>query len=122
MIKFFTLVIISLSISLQSYAETVEVVVFNHKKGVAPDQVIQASRIMEGTLRAWPGFIRRELVQVGGRQWLDIVHWSTPEAAKQAQQKVMQSQACLTFFALLEEQDQLMLHGESVLVQQATGL
>lgn len=100
-----------------SHGETVEVVIFATKAGIADERVLKSSAAMLATLRSWEGFISRELIKVGENRWIDIVHWANEESAKAAQTKAMKSDSCLIFFSLLEEKDQTTYHGERLLLQ-----
>jgi hypothetical protein len=100
-----------------SYAETVEVVVFSAKDGVSDMSILESAEGMLDTMKKWDGFISRELIKVGNGKWIDVVHWSDPESAESAQHRAMESDSCLLFFSLLEDADQQIYHGDKVLIQ-----
>ena len=100
-----------------AHAETVEVVIFNAKPNVPRQQMINAANSMLGTLKGWQGFISRELIELDQGRWIDIVHWENMQAAKVAQQKAMQSESCLLFFALIDEKQERIFHGTRALLQ-----
>lgn len=98
-------------------ATVVEIALFSAKPGVTADAIIHASKAMKTTITGWQGFIKRELVDLGQGQWVDIVHWRDMDAAKRAEKNAMQSSSCLSFFALLDEKQGRLLHGYSRLLQ-----
>ena len=95
----------------------VELALFSNKPDVKSSEIIRASRLMESTLTTWPGFVRRELVELGEGRWVDIVHWQSMADANAAIETAMTCPVCLAFFALLDERKGEMLHGHSRLVQ-----
>ena len=98
-------------------AVAVELALFNNKPGVTGAEIVEASQAMEATLATWPGFIRRELVELGEGRWVDIVHWQSMALANAAVETAMTCPVCLAFFALLDEHKGEMLHGHRRLVQ-----
>jgi len=81
-----------------SYAETVEVVIFDNKENVNREHLLKSADAMLSTLQNWPGYISRELVEVSADKWIDIVHRKNETAAIQAQEKAMKSEVYLTSF------------------------
>ncbi len=116
LIKYFTSALLFL-LGQQAHSEVVETVVFNVKDNVATEQVISSANLMRETIKDWNGFISRELVYVGDGVFIDIVHWKSLEEAKQAQEKAMESDVCLRFFELIDENRQHIYHGEVVVKQ-----
>lgn len=100
-------------------AETTEVVYFKSKPGVLGSQLIDSAKRMDKTLRTWKGFISREMVQLGNDEWVDIVHWESAEAANKAAEIEATSEACVPFFAFIDETQIKMYRGDSVVRQQA---
>jgi hypothetical protein len=100
-------------------AETTEVVYFKSKAGVSSSQLISSAKHMDKTLRTWKGFISRELVELGNGEWVDIVHWASVEAANKAAEIEATSEACIPFFAFIDETQIKMYRGDSVVHQQA---
>lgn len=98
-------------------AETTEVVHFKSKTGVSSEQLIGSAKRMEKTMYSWNGFISRELIELGGGEWIDIVHWENLKAAKRAAEIEATSEVCLPFFALIEEAKIKMYRGDVVLRQ-----
>lgn len=98
-----------------------EVVIFESKESVSQQALLQAADAMEETIKSWPGFLNRELIDLGNGKWIDIVHWSDMAAAQGAQEKAMKSEICLTFFSLIKEENMQMFHGNQVLMQMQKG-
>ena len=48
------------------------------------------------------GFIRRELVRKSAREYADILHWASREDAVAISEKVMESDVCKAYFALMD--------------------
>jgi len=95
-----------------------EVVHFTSNPEVSDEQLITAATAMREILQSWPGFIKRELIKVKDKHWIDVVHWSNSETAMAAQQSAMQSKVCVAYFALMTASEEQMFHGNIVLSQQ----
>ena len=100
-----------------TFADTVELAYFKQKEGVSEKQILSAAKGMEQTLKGWEGFKSRELIHLGDNKWVDVVHWTDKQSAVLAIDKAMQSEVCLTFFALIESREEDMHHGEIRLKQ-----
>jgi len=98
-------------------AETIEIVIFNTKESVSAEQLIKSAQNMRTTLATWEGYQSRELVDLGEGKWADVVHWDNMESATLAQEKAMKSEVCLSFFALIDDQQQQFYHGNISLKQ-----
>jgi hypothetical protein len=48
-----------------------------------------------------PGFVRRELLRIDARRWVDLVVWTHPDAAAQAMKAAAASAACSAYFGLM---------------------
>ena len=64
--------------------EVVEVAMFRLKEGGERDAVLAALVPTAARLKRRPGFVRRELLEDGEGQWVDLVHWSTLDEAMAA--------------------------------------
>ena len=53
-------------------------------------------------LRNQPGFLRRELLRLDARNYLDLVHWQSSEHAAAIMEHASGSPACQAFFAVME--------------------
>jgi len=113
----FSLIIALALFSLKGHGQTVELAYFKNNLGVQNSQIIKAAQDMQSTIRAWPGFISRELVHLEGNNWVDIVHWDNSQAAQNAVESAMKSPVCLNFFALIQSEPEDMQHGEIKIMQ-----
>lgn len=69
-------------------------------------RVLEASaRLQRDFLEAQPGFVRRELLRGGDGQFVDIVWWTSRQAAEAAMAAAASSAACGQYFALMHEAD-----------------
>jgi hypothetical protein len=66
------------------------------------DLIAASDRFQREFLSSYPGFLRRELMHAGGRDYLDLVHWASAEAAGAVMQAAMQSPACAAYFAVMD--------------------
>lgn len=74
--------------------------------GIAEPDLFAASEALQSEfLEMQPGFLRRELVQVGGRQWGDLVYWQDEAVAKAAMESAASSPVCHRYFQLMAEAD-----------------
>ncbi|HMV80168.1 MAG TPA: hypothetical protein PK453_08985 [Leptospiraceae bacterium] len=53
-----------------------------------------------------PGFLKRELLFLSDRKWVDLVHWENGDCSEKAMDSAMQSEACLKYFHLMVPADQ----------------
>ncbi|MCL6265578.1 hypothetical protein [Flagellimonas myxillae] len=79
---------------------------FTIKEGITEQELLQASKALQTDfLEKQSGFIRRELLVQSDRNYIDMVLWENMEAAHGVMEKVKDSAACSTYFALMEEAD-----------------
>lgn len=82
---------------------TVEWAPFRLAAGATIDQLLQASAALQrGFLAQQPGFVRRELLHAGGRDWVDLIVWRDRASVDAAMPLAMHSPACTAYFALME--------------------
>ncbi len=62
-----------------------------------------------------PGFVSRELFEVGDGRWIDIVRWATMADAMRAGEVFMESEACRLSFALMDKSSIQVVHGTPVI-------
>jgi quinol monooxygenase YgiN len=68
------------------------------------DELLAARPGMVAAFRAErPGFLAAELVRLPGDEWLDIVHWSSPEDFAASRARGGDSEAVRAFFAPIAE-------------------
>lgn len=73
------------------------------RAGVSESDLVAASdRFQSAFLDAQPGFLRRELLRLDDREYLDLVHWTDQEAADAVMERAMTSNQCRAYFALME--------------------
>lgn len=83
--------------------QAIEWAPFKLKPGVAEGRMMEASSAMQKHfLDLQPGFMRRELLQRGPSEFVDLVWWESREAAEAAMRVVGTSQACAGYFALMQ--------------------
>lgn len=76
---------------------------FSLKEGVTEAQLKAASKQLQSQfLVNQKGFIKRELLNKGGNEWVDLVYWATQTDAEQAMKNAEQSPACGSYFQLMD--------------------
>ena len=107
--KLFLLAIALLLVSTQVWAASgiiVEYAPFTIKEGVTEDQLMAASqKLQENFADKQSGFIKRELLHLEGRKWVDIVHWATKKDAEKALKASETSPICNEYFSIMEPFD-----------------
>jgi hypothetical protein len=88
-----------------------ESVVFGLRSGVTRDAFYETVEGMSNWAAAQPGFVSRELFEVGDGRWVDVVRWATMEDAMRAGEVFMESEACRVSFALMDEASIQIVHG-----------
>lgn len=66
------------------------------------DLVAASHAFQSAFLDRQPGFLRRELLRLDGRTYLDLVHWESRAAADAMMQAAMTSEACAAYFAVMD--------------------
>ena len=73
------------------------------REGVSEAELIAASnRFQAAFLDSQPGFLRRELLRLDGRDYLDLVHWRDRAAADAVMERAMSSTDCHAYFAVMD--------------------
>ncbi|WP_051303813.1 antibiotic biosynthesis monooxygenase family protein [Calidithermus chliarophilus] len=90
----------------------IEVVVFKLKEGVSDEAFLQAAAALNPELKRMPGFLKRELGKDAGGTWVDILHWSSLEAAMQALEGMADAPGMAPFMELIDAAQDSMLHVE----------
>lgn len=91
-----------------------EIVVFKTKDGVTPEQAIESARALQPILDAYPGYVRRELIQSGENQWVDWVVWESMEQAMFAANDIMSKPEAVSIMSVIDEQEVTIVHGHTV--------
>lgn len=95
----------------------VEIAPFKPKPNVTDKQLLAAIDGMEHSIRQFPGFLRRETIQMENGTWLDIVYWKDKNTAENALKLAETSEKCQRFFHLIDETEQPMQYGQKVRTQ-----
>ena len=82
---------------------TVEWAPFQVAVHVTDNQLIDAANdIEQNFLLKQKGYVRRELLKGQDNQWIDLVYWTTTEAAAMAAQAATESPVCMNYFSLMQ--------------------
>lgn len=94
-------------------AKVLELVVFQLTDGVTRDELLATVDPVSRWAAEQPGFVSRDLVHDAEHdRWIDVVWWRSMEDAHAAAEAAMHSPSCAPMFALIDEKETLMLHGE----------
>lgn len=66
------------------------------------DLIAASAAFQTAFLDAQPGFLRRELLKLDDRRFLDLVHWDSRAAADAVMAAAMASEACHAYFAVMD--------------------
>jgi hypothetical protein len=88
---------------------------FGLKAGVTREAFLDTVPGMSNWAAEQPGFVSRELFEVGDGRWIDIVRWATTSDAMRAGEVFMESEACRISFALMDESSVQVLHASPVI-------
>ncbi|MBT8119814.1 MAG: hypothetical protein KJN89_08855 [Gammaproteobacteria bacterium] len=81
---------------------TIEWAPFEVAGHVSDKQLEKAAVELEvNFLKKQDGYLRRELLKGEGKQWVDLVYWSSPQAAAKAAEDANSSEAFLEYFSLM---------------------
>jgi hypothetical protein len=94
----------------------VEVALFHLKSGVTDEAFLPSAELIQRHLDHLDGYISRELVKAPDGQWVDIIHWASLEAARQAETVIMADESCAPFFAMIDESRATMIFADTVQV------
>jgi hypothetical protein len=83
-------------------SETIEWAAFHLKESITEIQLLAASRKLQRQfLDQQDGYIRRDLISLGNRQYADLVIWQSQACADKAMATASQYPACQAYFALI---------------------
>ncbi len=88
---------------------------FGLKSGVTREAFLETVAGMSTWAAEQPGFVSRELFEVGDGRWIDIVRWATMADAMHAGEVFMESEACRLSFALMDESSVQVVHATPVI-------
>jgi hypothetical protein len=81
---------------------TIEWAPFEVASNVSDEILENAAADLEvNFLQKQDGYLRRELLKGEGKHWVDLVYWSSPEAAVKAAEDANASEAFLEYFSLM---------------------
>lgn len=82
--------------------QIIEFAPFTLAEGVDESALVAASdALQEEFLSRQKGFIKRDLVRTGERQWADVAYWDSRESVETAMQIAMSNPAALRYFQLM---------------------
>jgi hypothetical protein len=101
------LILPSLAVALQKQAHTFginEVVMFKTKKSYSAQKIVMIANAVTPILKSYPGFISRSLSEniKDGREWIDIVRWSSLGDAQLAAKAVVKRHEMKDFMATMQ--------------------
>lgn len=91
-------------------AKVIEVVLFELKEGVSPEEFIASATATEEKVRQYSGFIKRQLSQGENGHWVDLVWWESLEEAHHAAENIMKDTSCAPFMQAINPDTIQMLH------------
>jgi len=98
---------------------TIEWTPFEILPDTTETQLVEAAKKVETDFLAnAEGFVRRELLKKDEKNWVDLVYWRSPEAAKAVMQDVYQSEVCMAYFSLMEpmeKPEEVIMHYQQIL-------
>lgn len=89
--------------------ETIELVTFRLASGDARS-FVAANGMINDWLKKQPGFISRRLGQKADGSWIDVLMWSSDEAAKTAGAKAMTELSDCKAMAMISPAEDMMAH------------
>lgn len=90
----------------------IELAMFRLTPDATKDSFQRAVERSNTFLTKCPGFIDREVSVSNDGQWVDILHWSDMDSAKEAAEKMMNAVECKDFIDLLDKTSIQMHHLE----------
>ena len=79
--------------------ECLEWAPFNLRPEISEADLLRAADALQNEfLLKQPGFVRRQLLRAGDGSYVDILWWSSPDAAHAAMAKVAESSVCNAYF------------------------
>lgn len=91
-----------------------ECVVFDTVDDADRDVFIDAARAVTDWVSAQPGFVDRELYEVGDGRWIDTVRWASLDDAHAAAQLIGSVETLGAFMSMIDGPTIQMMHGHPV--------
>lgn len=83
-------------------AHVIEWAPFTVVEGTDEQKLVAASEALQRDFLAKrPGFVKRELLRVDARRFVDLVYWTSRDAAEGAIEAAASSPACHAYFGLM---------------------
>jgi hypothetical protein len=92
-------------------------VIFELTAGAERDEFVVAADAVTEWASSQPGFVDRELYEVGDGRWIDTVRWETLDDATAAASAIGTAADVGEFVSMIHGPSVQMLHGHSVLVR-----
>ena len=96
--------------NMEQTVKTVEIVKFKLKAGISAEEGKEKLLKLNQCVQAFDGFIERKLTKNEDGEWLDIVYWTSKEAALNAAEQVAKDPKALEAFAVIDESTIVMNH------------
>jgi hypothetical protein len=94
----------------------VEIAIFKTKEGVTRGHLLATVDAVSEWAKSQPGFISRDLTySKEGDSWIDVIWWTSLDAANKAAEAAMTSESCAPMFGAIDLEGTQMLHGERVI-------
>ena len=94
--------------------DVLEIVTFKTKPGVSDAQVLSAADGLQREVERLDGYRARRLLKTDDGTWVDMVWWTTLEAAHAAAQTIETQPIAQTFMEIADAQSIRMLHARPV--------
>lgn len=88
----------------------IELVVFRLRDGVDEQAFLRAADALMPDLEALGGYISRRLLKAEDGHWVDILSWTSLDAAKRAAEAILAVPSCAPFLGMIDETDVTFLH------------
>ncbi len=96
--------------SAQQPTGTVEVVRFKLKDGISDQEGRKKLLALNECIKEFNGFISRSLTVNEAGEWLDLVYWTSKEAALKAASEVSRDPKAIASFSVIDESTMSMSH------------
>ncbi len=91
-------------------AYVLEMVQFKLQAGVEREAFVEAAAFSDQKVRQMPGYRRRELLETGDGQWVDMVWWNTLDHAHAAMEAFNTDPELATFGSMIDPESIQMHH------------
>ena len=88
----------------------IELVIFKAKPNYTTEEVLKTMQSLNPILEQYNGFIKRSLALSEDGFWTDIICWDSMKDAKQAAKDIMQNEAALKAFSVIDEKQMQFYH------------